>query len=539
MQDIARGSLSAFCHRAPVGLGRVRKACLRRWTAPFSGGVLPIFAGLTLLAAWADPSGAVDRYVEDQLLVKLNPGYTIEQVNDAWGTTTIDVFPEANLYLLDASGLGDLELLAEQMELDPAILSAEPNYYEDTPEGIRYMLVLAVGGEWVDYEDQEITERIGLDLAHQRSRGEGVTIGLIDSGVDPYHEALFGHLSREGFDFIDDDPYPWEESNGIDDDGDGVADEGYGHGTMVAGILALVAPGATILPIRVLDDEGRATAFQIAKAMRYAVDHGADILNCSFGVPQDIKMIDHEIDYAEDRDVAIIAGGGNENRRNPVYFPAKDSKTMMVIAVDSMDVKADFSDYNSKVLVTAPGTGVRSAFPGGGWGLASGCSFAVPFVTGEAALVLSRAPWLDPDDLEDRIEDAVVPIDHLPGNEPFDDDLGSGRIYLPEAVDRFRTVSVEDSSGESLYALRAHPNPAAGSIRFTLPADLNLAEGGGAIESFIVDSAGRRVARPTFAGGEMVWDGSTSTGERAAPGVYFAHVRSGQREYSTSVSIIR
>jgi len=492
---------------------------------------------MALLGVQADPSRAVDRYVEDQLLLKLNPGHTIEEVNDTYGTTTIDLFPEANLYLLDASGLGDLELLAEQMELDPAIRSVEPNYYEDTPEGIRQMMVLAIGGDWVDYEDQAITERIGLDIAHQYSLGVGVTIGLIDSGVDPYHEALFGHLSHEGWDFVDNDPYAWEESNGIDDDGDGVVDEGYGHGTMVAGILALVAPGATILPIRVLDDEGRATAFQIAKAMRYAVDHGADILNCSFGVPQDIEMIDDEIDYAEDRDVAIIAGGGNENRHHPVYFPASDSKTMMVAAVDSFDVKADFSDYNSKVLVSAPGTGVRSAFPGGGWALGSGCSFAVPFVTGEAALILSRAPWLDPDDLEDRIEDAVVPIDHLPGNAPWEGDLGSGRIYLPEAVDHFPTVGVDEPSAEPVHALRAQPNPAAGSVRFTLPA--KFWQEGDAIEAFLVDSAGRRMATPTFEGGAMVWNGKTSSGEPAAPGVYFAHVRRGQREYSTSVTIIR
>ena len=538
MQDIVGGSFSAFWRRTAVGRVSLRAAA-SRWSAFQSGSAVPILAGLALLGAWADPSHAVDRYVEDQLLVKLNPGHIIEEVNDTWGTSTIDVFPEANLYLLDASGLGDLEILAEQMELDPAILAAEPNFFEDTPEGIRHMLVVAIGGEWVDYEDQEITERIGLDLAHQCSRGVGVTIGLIDSGVDPNHEALFGHLSRDGYDFVDNDAFPWEESNGIDDDGDGIADEGYGHGTMVGGILALVAPGATILPIRVLDDEGRATAFQIAKAMRYAVDHGADILNCSFGVPEDIEMIDHEIDYAEDHDVAIIAGGGNENRHHPVYFPASDSKTMMVIAVDSMDVKADFSDYNSKVLVSAPGTGVRSAFPGGEWGLASGCSFAVPFVTGEAALILSRAPNLDPDDLEDRIEDAVDPIDHIPGNKPWDGDLGSGRIYLPDAVDNFPTVGVDDSSRESVHALRAHPNPATGSIRFTLPAGLELETSGDSIEAFIVDSAGRRVATPEMAGAEMVWNGRTSSGEPAAPGVYFARVRSGQKEYSTSVRIIR
>ena len=94
MQDIVGGSFSAFWRRTAVGRVSLRAAA-SRWSAFQSGSAVPILAGLALLGAWADPSHAVDRYVEDQLLVKLNPGHIIEEVNDTWGTSTIDVFPAA------------------------------------------------------------------------------------------------------------------------------------------------------------------------------------------------------------------------------------------------------------------------------------------------------------------------------------------------------------------------------------------------------------------------------------------------------------
>ncbi|MCA9730043.1 MAG: hypothetical protein KC729_20335, partial [Candidatus Eisenbacteria bacterium] len=134
---------------------------------------------LTAMGTSATTATGTGIYEDGQVVVKLNPGHTIEEVNGNWGTTTIDAFPEGNLYLLDATGLGDVEALAIQMATDPAVLEAEANYFQDTPEGVRYMLVDAIGGSYVDYEDQEITARIGLDQALAHATGFGVTVAVL------------------------------------------------------------------------------------------------------------------------------------------------------------------------------------------------------------------------------------------------------------------------------------------------------------------------------------------------------------------------
>lgn len=513
-----------------------------QWSAPsdppprgMRGTLRAAGALLLLLALFSWPALAVETYTPEQVVVSLNPGFGIDEVNGRWGTVTVDAFVEGNLYLLWAQGETNCEALALQMALDPAVAEAEANYYQDTAEGIRQMVIVAVGGNLGDYEDQALTQRIGVAQAHQMSLGLGVKVAVLDTGLDSSHEA-FTSIAADGYDFVDDDAQPVEEADGLDNDGDGMTDDGYGHGTMVAGIVSLVAPASTLLPVRVLDDEGRGEAFRIAKAIRYAVDHGADVINMSFGVPRTISVIGTQLTYAALQGVILVAGAGNTNSDNPVYYPGADSKSILITALDSLDVKADFADWNSKVHVSAPGTGVRSPYPGGGWGIGSGCSFATPFVSGEAALLLSLAPGLTKEQVEDRIETAVQPIYQIPGNAPYDGKLGSGRIYLPLVFNGL-TSDVPEPVERAAGPMLAFPNPAAGSITFRIPAvggDQAIAK------ADIYDLAGRRIA-PLMAAGRLsfTWDGLDVTGRPVAAGSYFAVVRQGERDYRGSVRIIR
>lgn len=486
---------------------------------------------LALCAALPVSVPATEIYSDGEIVVSLTPGHTIEEVNATWGTQTVDEFPEGNLYLVFAEGVGDLEQYAAMMQADPAVAEAEANYFEDTPEGIRQMVIVAVGGEYVDYEDQEIGQRIGLDQAHLKSLGYGVTVGVLDTGVDPDHVVFQGRLAPDGYDFVSDDAEPWEEANGIDDDGDGMTDDGFGHGSMVAGIIALVAPQAKILPVRVLDDEGRGDAWNITKAVRYAINHGANVLNLSFGVPRTISTIGHQISFADSLGVPVVAGAGNDSTESPVYFPGAHSKAMLITALDSLDVKASFADWNSKVLVSAPGTGVRSAYPGGQWGLGAGCSFATPFVTGEVALVLALEPGMSNDQVKNRVEAAVDPIDQIPGNQPYEGKLGSGRVFLPLALDGL-VSSVPGSPAFPGPAL-AFPNPARESVLLRVPT------GAGRIDAVIFDARGRRIRKLAATRDEVLWDGRDESGRKVASGIYHALVTADGREYGASVSLIR
>ncbi len=482
------------------------------------------------------PARADEDYASGEIILALNAGYTIEEVNGRWGTTALDSFPAADLYLVHIEDIDDLEGFAGSMEDDEAVLEADANYLEDTPEGIRQMIFVAIGGTMGDFEDQALTERIGLDEAHAWSRGAGVTVAVLDTGVDPTHDLFQGdRLRPDGYDFVDDDPDPWETANGLDDDGDALIDESHGHGSMVAGIVALVAPEAEILPIRALDDDGRSDTWRLVKAIRYAVLHGADVINMSFGVPQTISPIGHQIEVAEEAGIIVVAGAGNENRESPPYYPAADEDAFMITALDSMDIKADFADYNSKVLVSAPGTGVRSAYPGNDWAIGSGCSFATPFVAGEAALILSLVPGLDEDDIKDRIRYAVDAIYDIPENEPYNEMLGSGRIYLPLAVQDLVTGVPED--GDAPAMAYAAPNPTHGAVRLRPGFD---AAPGGRLEANIFDVSGRLVRRLSSTGrGPIAWDGLDGRGHRLPAGVYIARIAQGAREQRVAIRVLR
>lgn len=506
---------------------------------------------LTILIAsgvWAVPVLADPEYADGELIVGLRPGASIETINTTYGTTVLAAYQDARLYLLSTTGLADTQI--EALKHDPDVRYADANYASDTPEGVRQLVIIAVGGEFVDYEDQALTERIGLDPAHLQATGAGTTIAFLDTGVDPAHPALQGRLVA-GYDFVDDDPEPWEVTGGLDDDGDGQFDEGYGHGTMVAGILALVAPDAVLLPIRVLDDDGRADAFAICEGIQFAVRHGADVLNLSLGVAVEMESIARQLEYAKGAEVVVVAAAGNENRSSPPYYPAAEGSCVMVTAVDSFDVKADFADWGSKVDICAPGTGVRSAFPGGGWALGSGCSFATPLVAGTVALVKSIHPGLDGEHLREQVLEAVQGVDLMPANISYQGGLGSGRLYVPFGL--MSPADVEGPAGIAQTAssrLWATPNPAAGAvtIRWEAPGAGGAAAYGdglddaspvGSLRARILTASGRHVTWIERSHGQWVWDGRDGRGRLVAAGRYLARVQIGSGSASTWLTVLR
>ena len=258
--------------------------------------------------------------------------------------------------------------------------------------------------------------------------GQGVTVAVIDTGVDLDHPDLVGSL------FVN----PGEiAGNGIDDDQNGYVDDvhGYdfaqrdsnpddvnGHGTHVAGTIAAannglgatgVAPGAKILPVRVLGDNGSGSDRDVAAGIRYAAQIGADIINLSLGGGYS-RAIESAISYARSLGSLIVAAAGNESATTPGYparFSSNHDHVLSVGAFSSSGRIAGFSNDvggSTAVQIDAPGAGVYSTYVGGRYATLSGTSMASPHVAGLAALTLSANPNLTSQQLRDLLATGTV-----------------------------------------------------------------------------------------------------------------------------------
>lgn len=230
--------------------------------------------------------------------------------------------------------------------------------------------------------------------AWRQADGSGVIVAVIDSGVDGSHPDLAGQV-LPGKDFVR--------------PGDGQRDD-VGHGTTVAGLIAGrgddstgvlgLAPGAKILPVRVLDSRNRYDdARVVANALRWAVDHGAEVVNLSLGGSVASPELADAIDYAFEKDVVVVACTGNESPPDAaeVWYPAREPGVLAVTGLahdgDGSDALWPGSLTGPATVLAAPGTDLVGARPDGYWTV-EGTSFAAPLVTAAAALVRSKWPQM-------------------------------------------------------------------------------------------------------------------------------------------------
>ncbi len=286
----------------------------------------------------------------------------------------------------------DDELLA-RLHNDPDVRAVEPNYRFRDPESVRRRFpVIDRAPTRERYSQQKAVSLIGLEGAHAVSTGRGSVVAVLDSGVEPCHPFLRGHLVAGGLDLVDGDLEPWERRDGIDQDGDGDLDEAAGHGTFVASIVALVAPQARILPYRVLDDDGGGTAYNVALALVDAIDRNVDVINLSLTYRRRSTVVDLLLEEAASRGIVVVAAAGNDSS-GTLPFPAVDSHVLAVGALSTdATALADFSNRGPGEIVAAPGKDVYGALDGGAYGTSSGTSMAAPFVAGGAAMIKSLDP---------------------------------------------------------------------------------------------------------------------------------------------------
>jgi subtilisin family serine protease len=299
--------------------------------------------------------------------------------------------------------------------------------------------------------------------------GNGVTVALIDTGVDLTHPALSPVLVP-GYNFVNESASP-SELNDLDPataaaltqsttgilDGQnlvqlnaftvailtqsttGILDgppSAFGHGTMTAGIVHLFAPNAKIMPLKAFAGDGSSDLFNIVRAIYYAADHGANVISMSFEITQNSPSLASAIQYALSKNIVIVAASGNDGQQILVY-PAAYNLVIGVGSTSNSDAKSSFTNFGTNaVFIAAPGEGIVTTYPGGNYAAGWGTSFSAPLIAGEAALVLQAKPTYHPGDVGNAISRAAA----VP-------QMGHGRADVCQALSSIGIGSFCNTSG--------------------------------------------------------------------------------------------
>lgn len=270
-------------------------------------------------------------------------------------------------------------------------------------------------------------ESAALDLptAHKASQGEGVTVAVLDSGINPDHPALEGRVAKIGPDFYD-------------SDGLKPGDDGYGvHGTAMVSDVLKVAPKAEIISVRVINDSREYKLERglspIGKGIDFAVANGADVISLSLGGDVVNEMQGEDLAAAAravQKGVTLLAAAGNSgDEGNEGNFPAGYANVISVAATKPGGQRADFSTVRTHNTIAAPGVGIISADKDGGYHPVNGTSPATALAAGVTALMLAENPDLTPAQTRAIL---MRTADHPPGgHNPL---VGAGQINAAAAV---------------------------------------------------------------------------------------------------------
>jgi subtilisin family serine protease len=319
----------------------------------------------------------------------------------------------ATIQLLSLLPLGIVDIEADQLvQTQGATAGPAPSYLSDTAPYSYYGKTV-----WHGYVFQPGNELVRTDQTHAAFNvaGSGVTVAVIDTGVDPNNSVLQGSLVA-GYDFTRNQsggsemndlnqPVPPPDGNAVaaavsqsavavlDQSAVAVLDGGpyaaFGHGTMTSGIVHLVAPQATIMPLKAFEADGTGYDSDILRAIYYAAGHGAKVINMSFNYTSYSQELANAVNYATNNGLICVAAAGNSGEQATVY-PAALKNVIDVASTSDEDTPSTFSNYGAPpVWLAAPGEGVMTTYPFNTYAAGWGTSFSTPFVSGTAALLVS------------------------------------------------------------------------------------------------------------------------------------------------------
>lgn len=378
--------------------------------------------------------GLLAKHISGQILVKTDNRAELERSLQKYHGKILGVIEELKVYQvsLDTSIHGTLLATIQQLEKIAHLEYVEPVYL--------YQLFQRLTDEEF-YSRQWGAVSIGLEEALKiaQNAGQGVTIAIVDTGVDYQHPEFSGRVLA-GYNAI------------TDQEGYEAAMDDFQHGTYVAGIAAAnvhaekiagIAPNCSILPVRALTAQG-GTDYHLAQGIIWAIQHGADIINLSLGGKGYSRTLQNAIDLAIANNVVVVAAMGNTGK-NEVYYPAGCSGVIAVGASTGREQVAEFSSRGQHISLVAPGENIYSTIPleKGGYATESGTSAATPYISGAVALLLGEFPQLTVSEVKSRLEASAKDIE-ISG---YDQSSGFGIIDLvallsEDQVNRYGGIKV-------------------------------------------------------------------------------------------------
>ena len=453
--------------------------------------VLSCYAGLNHAAPVNQPgkaveipvsSGAVVGYAKGRLLVAPRAGLSDNEFNKvlkSQNARSTGRFKQTNTHVIELP-VGVDEVTAMQalkkdrrlkyVELDMAVL---PSASVNDPS----------------YSNSWALPKIQAPTAWDSANGSGVTIAILDTGVDGSHPDLAANMVP-GWNIFD---------NNAD------TSDVHGHGTSVSGTAAMVgnngagsagvAWGAKIMPVRISGLDGYAYYSTIAQGINWAADNGAKVANVSYGVSGSAS-VQSAAQYLRNKGGVVVVAAGNSGALDST---AANDTLLSVAATDSIDARASWSTYGNFVDLAAPGVSIYATTRGGGYANVSGTSFASPITAATVALMMSANSKLAPADIDRILKSTAIDL----GTAGFDPYYGAGRIDAARAVAAAKSTVASDTQAPTISIT----SPTGGKVTGVVPVDVSYSDNVGVTRAELYVN-GNKVVTDDVGPFAFAWDAS-------------------------------
>jgi len=351
-----------------------------------------------------------------EILIGLKDGFGPDAlVNINVDAKTVDYLPEINTIVMSVSYINyeHLNKIKSAFKRANGVLFVEDNYIISAAT-VALPNDPLLPAQW-NLNSVKVPEAWGLMVSNP------VEVAVIDSGIDFNHSDLVDR-TIDGIDYV------YNDNNPQDD---------YGHGTQISGVIAAVSDNGIgisgilsnvrIMPVKVLNNNGKGTYLNVAKGLIWAADHGAKVINLSLTGSEKSSALKKAVKYTAQKGIIIVSAAGNNGYSLPVY-PASYKEVIAVGAIDESDQKAEFSNYGDYLDVVAPGVDVISTYLDNQYINVTGTSIAAPHISALAAALLAKGYT------SEQVKQIILKSCDDLGNTGFDPYYGYGKVNFYKAL---------------------------------------------------------------------------------------------------------